>query len=202
MASRLSQVNHLNQRAREALQQLGEIGPDLLGIGDDRFAIGDTVMALRNDRALGVLNGTRGTITDIDFDRERVTVNVDDRSPIRLPFSYLAAGHLTHGYAMTIHKAQGATAERAMLLADDTITREHAYTGMSRGVHRNDLYLVLDDPRVDERHVAETVTDLDQAIRAGIRRSGAKTMAIEDVPEPLLPERQLRPPEPDLGIGL
>ena len=49
------------------------------------------------------------------------------------PFAYAEARHLTHGYATTIHKAQGATVDRCFVLADDTMTREHAYTALSRG---------------------------------------------------------------------
>ncbi len=52
---------------------------------------------------------------------------------IDVPNKYLSAGHLTHGYATTVHKAQGATVDAALLLVNDKSYREAAYTGLSRG---------------------------------------------------------------------
>ncbi len=144
-----------------------------------RFAIGDEVLALRNDYRLGVLNGTRGTITEIDRDHHVVHVALPDSEPIVLPFGYLAAGHLTHAYAMTIHKAQGMTTGRTLLLGDDTLTRELAYVALSRGRGRNDLYLAVDDHRAAARHHPEAVREPDHAVRDAVRQSGAKTMAVD-----------------------
>lgn len=78
-----------------------------------------------------------------------------------------------------IHKAQGATADRVFVLADDTMAREHLYTAMSRGVTRNDLYLVVDDQRADIRHAPEVVNEPDEAVRSAVRRSAAKSMAVD-----------------------
>jgi conjugative relaxase-like TrwC/TraI family protein len=181
LAGRRSQVEELNRIARQALQEAGEIGPDQLGHRDLRFAIGDEVLALRNDYRLDVLNGTRGTVTDIDREHHEMVVAISAQRSVRIPFDYIADGHLTHAYAMTIHKAQGATADRVLLLADDTLSREHAYTGLSRGVTRNDLYLVVEDPRAEIRHVAESIQEPDEAVRAAVRRSGAKTMALDEM---------------------
>jgi len=55
-----------------------------------------------------------------------------------VPSSYLEAGHLTHAYASTVHKAQGATVDRAYLLGSDRLYREAGYVGMSRGRLSND----------------------------------------------------------------
>lgn len=183
LAGRRSEVEELNRRARGLLQEEGKIGPDLLGYRHQRFGVGDEVLALHNDYRLGLINGTRGTITAIDRDLNEIVVAVGDDRSLAVPFDYIASAHLTHSYAMTIHKAQGATADRALLLADDTLSREHAYTGLSRGVVRNDLYLVVDDHRAEVRHAPEVTREPDEAVRAAVRRSGAKTMAIDEVPE-------------------
>jgi ATP-dependent exoDNAse (exonuclease V) alpha subunit len=189
LAGRRSQVEALNRIARSSLQEAGEIGPDLVGSRDLRFAVGDQVLALRNDYRVEVLNGTRGTVTEVDRKHHQVVVAVSDQRSLSIPFDYVADGHLTHGYAMTIHKAQGVTADRVLLLADDTLWREHAYTGLSRGVARNDVYLVVEDPRADVRHVVESIREPDEAVRAAVRRSGAKTMALDEMavdgPEPV-----------------
>src|SRR3546814_9187410 len=140
-------------------------------------------MALRNDYQRGLRNGTRGVIDRIDPDRQHLIMVTDRNERREVSFEYLAAGHLTHGYATTIHKAQGATVDRCLILADDTATREHAYTALSRGRHSNDLYLTSQDHRVDERHAHETQTDPLDGLRAAIGRSGARRRSEEHTSE-------------------
>jgi hypothetical protein len=69
-----------------------------------------------------------------------------DRSPVGVPAAYLDAGHLTHGYASTIHKAQGVTVERAFLLGSDRLYREAGYTALSRARHHTAIYHVNPTP--------------------------------------------------------
>jgi hypothetical protein len=113
----------------------------------------------------------------------------------RLPNDY-SVEHLDHAYATTIHKAQGATYDRVLLLGDDRLYRQAGYTGLSRGRDRNDVYLVVDDDREHdpdlERHGA---VDEDHPVERFVRalnRDGAKLMASDeqgtdriDVTEPL-----------------
>ena len=57
------------------LAAAGVIGPDQLEIDGRRFAVGDEIITTRNDYRLGVLNGTRATITAIDtVDRNHHTL--------------------------------------------------------------------------------------------------------------------------------
>lgn len=101
-----------------------EVGP---------YAVGDTVLAIRNDYRQRILNGTRGTVTAIDEIARRLEATTDDGTTVIVPFAYAEARRLTHGYAMTIHKTQGATVGVALVLADETMTREQLYTALSRG---------------------------------------------------------------------
>jgi hypothetical protein len=55
-----------------------------------------------------------------------------------------APEHLDHGYAVTVHRSQGATVESAHLLADGG-GRELAYVGMSRARECSTAYVVADD---------------------------------------------------------
>src|SRR5690606_7337526 len=133
---------------------------------------------------LGLLNGTRGTLAHIDTRRQEMTLTGPDQQRTLVPFDYAAAGHLTHGYATTIHKAQGATIDRCFILADDTPNREHAYTALSRGRHSNDLFMLGATPRVEERHAAEVDFDPLHAARRVFARSTGKTLATDQAVPP------------------
>jgi ATP-dependent exoDNAse (exonuclease V) alpha subunit len=155
IAARLRDVDDLNRRARQALHAERRLGPDEILLAGRLYATGDEVLTLRNDYDLGVLNGTRATIEHIDLAAELLRLRGDGGARIDLPFRYAEAGHLTHGYATTIHKAQGLTVDHCHVLADETTSREHAYTALSRGRQTNHLYIVTDDARVEERDATE-----------------------------------------------
>ena len=115
-------------------------GPELV-LGDRPYQAGDAVICLKNNRRLGVCNGTRATITHVDAEHRTLTIKTADHQVV-LPADYLEAGHVAHGYATTIHKAQGATFDRGLLLGTDELYRERGYVGMSRGRTSNHLYIV------------------------------------------------------------
>jgi hypothetical protein len=197
VAARLADVDDLNRRARYVLRDECHLGNDQIVLAGRAFAESDEVLALRNDYQLGVLNGTRATVERIDTTRQEMILATDgDR--LTVPFAYAEAGHLTHGYATTIHKAQGATVDRCFVLADDTMTREHAYTALSRGRHGNDLFVVAEDRRVEERHTPEAGIDPLDAVRRAIGRSAGKHMAVDDVGLEVAPLEQLRRERNDL----
>jgi hypothetical protein len=180
VAARLADVDDLNRRARAALRAERRLGPDQIVLAGRAYAGGDVVLALRNDYRLGVLNGTRAAIDRIDT-RHRHIVAVTDRERLVIPFAYAAAGHLTHGYATTIHKAQGATVDRCFILLDETTSREHAYTAVSRGRHGNDLFVVAADCRDKERHASEAQPDPLGSLRAAVQRSSAQRFALDEL---------------------
>ena len=188
VAARLTDVGDLNSRARQRLQETGRLGPDQLQVGTRFFCEGDQVLALRNQYRDGLLNGMRGVIEHIDSRRHQVTVITDDHQRRQIPLDYLAAGHLTHGYATTIHKAQGATVDRCLILADDTTSREHGYTALSRGRHHNDLYTTSPDRRFEERHAHEVEPDPTDSLRTALTHTGGKHLALDHTPtsEPTL----------------
>ena len=155
-------------------------------------------MTLHNWPRQRIVNGERGTLTAIAG--SEVSVQFDAGHHLTLPPSYLQAGHLTHAYAMTIHKAQGLTADRCLVLADDTLSREAAYTALSRGRLENRLVVIHpEDPQRDTRHGPPgQPTDPIARLFATLHSSRAKTMAI-DTPEPeptLAPVRRPAPPRP------
>jgi conjugative relaxase-like TrwC/TraI family protein len=180
VASQLADVDDLNRRARSALQAQGRLRRDHVVLAGRAYARGDAVLALRNDYRLGLLNGTRATIERIDTGRQHL-VAATNHGPVVIPFHYAADGHLTHGYATTVHKAQGTTVDRCFVLVDETASREHAYTAVSRGRHGNDLFVVSADRRGEERHAAEAQPDPIDQLRAAVQRSGAQRLALDEL---------------------
>ncbi len=141
MATRNTDVDDLNRRAHRLMDEHGHLRGDPLMLEGRPFQVGDRVVCLRNARRLEVRNGTTGDITMIDPDQRTLTFNTTDGART-LPGDYLDAGHVRHGYAVTIHKAQGVTCDHALLLGTDDLYQESGYVGISRGRHSNRIYAV------------------------------------------------------------
>ena len=191
VAPNLRAVDDLNQLARDCLQLTGEIGRDRAWIGFRPYAEGDRVLALRNDYQVGILNGTLGTITSIDDTNNTINVRTDDQRTVTVPFDY-AERNLTYGYATTIHKAQGTTVDRCFVYLDEGTSREHAYTALSRGRDRNDLYINTHDSRADDRHGPELDPDTKERLRTSLNRTISQLLATD----------QTRQRSRDTGLGL
>jgi len=91
--------------------------------GDRGFAGGDRVMFLQNERDLGVKNGTLGTIEQVSA--QSITVQTDDGRSVR--FDLKDYNRIDHGYAATIHKAQGMTVDRIHVLATPGMDAHSSY---------------------------------------------------------------------------
>jgi conjugative relaxase-like TrwC/TraI family protein len=174
-------VDDLNDRARCRLEQAGMLGATVFDTGQVRLAVGEEVVCGRNDRRLGVVNGTRGVVTG--GERSGVHVDTGGRS-VWLPAGYVAA-HVRHGWATTIHKAQGATVDRVFVAVDDTVSLESGYTALTRGRHGNHLYVHhgaarhvgIDDLEV--HHDEFDGRDPLEVLAGRLARSRAKTTALE-----------------------
>ncbi len=143
IAYRRADVAELNAVGRTLLDQEGRLGTDRLRIDNVELAAGDRILCTRNDRRLAVVNGSRGTIIGVDRKRREVVVDLDDSRRVILPAGYLDAGHVAHAYALTGHKTQGLTVERAFVLADDQrALKEWGYVALSRAREQSRLYTI------------------------------------------------------------
>ena len=151
IAARRDDVTDLNQRARTLRAAEGALtGPTIRTAEGRAFQVGDTVVALRNNRRLGLANGTRGTITAVDaYTRDITVVPHGQDTEVVIPATYVDAGHLDLGYAITAHKAQGQTLDAAFVLGSDELYREAGYVALSRGRDTNHLYTVASAALVD-----------------------------------------------------
>jgi hypothetical protein len=138
------EVQALNGLARDRLRQAGELGEEVAvqtERGARQFAAGDRIMFLRNERSLGVKNGSLGRVDSVTAARMAVLLD-DGRS---VAFDVKDYGHIDHGYAATIHKAQGMTVDRVHVLATPGLDRHSAYVALSRHRDSVDLHYGRDD---------------------------------------------------------
>jgi conjugative relaxase-like TrwC/TraI family protein len=166
-------VAALNRAARDVLGQRGSLGADLVDAHGRTFARDDEVVCLRNARRLGVINGTRGTVVELAAGDLIIDTEAGART---LPPSYLEAGHLDHGYATTVHKSQGATYDRAFVLATESLTREAGYVAMSRARRGTELFVTAG---AFEQGLGPEVREVEPSARAAARLavSRAKVLA-------------------------
>jgi Ti-type conjugative transfer relaxase TraA len=144
-------VRALNETARAIRRTNRELGEDQVlptELGLRNFAIGERIYFLRNERGLGVKNGTLGTIIDIRLDSRgegaRLAVRLDREDQATgtaklVTFALSEYADLDHGYAATVHKAQSVTVNRAHVLATPGMDRHLAYVALSR--HRQSATL-------------------------------------------------------------
>src|SRR5829696_7759062 len=141
-------VRNLNELARTKVRAAGALGADrtvMTERGTSAFASGDRIMFLRNERSLDVKNGTLGTLERIEG--SSLTVRLDGADRQAVSFDLKDYAHMDHGYAATIHKAQGVTVDRAHVLASSFMDRHAAYVGLTRHRERVDLHWAREDLR-------------------------------------------------------
>ncbi|WP_283404302.1 Ti-type conjugative transfer relaxase TraA [Sphingopyxis sp. Geo25] len=166
------EVRVLNEEVRNRLKASGALGVDValtVERGERMFAENDRVMFLRNERSICVKNGSLGTVQNVD--RTRMAVMLDDGRSVAFDLKDFA--HVDHGYAATIHKAQGMTVDRVQLLATPGIDSHSTYVAMSRHRESADLHYGRDD-----------FADRGKLIRAASRERGKDMASDYRVPEP------------------
>ncbi len=187
LAWRRADVADLNRLARARADQLGLIhGRDLVAPGGRAYAAGDRVVVLGPIPDAGLVTSQRGVVVSVD--KHTLTLDSGDRT-VTLTRQQIDAEHLDHGYATTVHRAQGATCDRAHVFADGG-GRELAYVAMSRARDCTTLHAVADtsaqaveDIETDwatdrhQRWVSQTAAPAPEGVRArpvGIDRAALR----------------------------
>lgn len=170
-------VAGLNTLAQQARRERGELGTRSVRIGEARLFEGDRVLFTKNSRLCGVMNGDFATVEKVHLrkhlrDPGAITVRLDSPGPggkkkTTISLGNYAREHIELGYAATTHKAQGATVDRAFVLAGGWMQdRELSYVQMTR--HREDCRVYASEAAAGE--------DLSELARS-MSRSRAKGMA-------------------------
>lgn len=166
-----AEVRELNGAARDRMREAGDLGEDVrvrVERGDRSFAAGDRVMFLQNERGLGVKNGTLGTIEQVST--QSMTVRTDDGRGV--DFDLKDYNRIDHGYAATVHKAQGMTVDRTHVLATPGMDAHGSYVALSRHRDGMDLHYGRDDFASQDKLIntlsrdraKDMATDYDQQI--------------------------------------
>jgi Ti-type conjugative transfer relaxase TraA len=165
------EVQAINELARDRRKASGDLGEEVAvraDKGERRFAAGDRIMFLRNERSIGVKNGSLGRVESATA--ARMAVMLDDGRTVAFDLKDYA--HVDHGYAATIHKAQGMTVDSVHVLATPGMDRHAAYVAMSRHRDSVELHYGRDD-FADQGKLARVLS-----------RERAKDMASDYVRDP------------------
>jgi len=193
LAHRRVDVQALNEAIRAARQERGELAGELVyqtAEGARAFAPGDRLLFRENSRELGVKNGMLGTVEKAEEGHLSIRLDTSKGPGLgrAVSVSMVDYAAVDHGYATTIHKSQGATVDRAYVLASGSMDRHLTYVAMTRHRDGVQLYAGRDEfsdmaaltARLSRAQLKETTLDYDQAAYA--RRRGIESEII--VPQP------------------
>lgn len=132
IAARLKTVSESNT----ALHRFLSKGCEVIEIAP-QFRIGDKVIYKKNDKALGLVNGSMGTV--IGQDHDTMMVNFSIEGPATLTAEQIQNNSkgiymLQHAYAMTCHSSQGSEFNVAIVVVENfaLVERSWLYTAVTR----------------------------------------------------------------------
>ena len=144
MAYTRDDVQKLNSSVRAARQRRGELGQaEVIETkrGAREFAAHDRLYFLRNEKSLGVKNGTLGTVEKVSGGVLQVKLDSGQRVAVDSRFYQ----DLDHGYAATVYKAQGVTVDRSYVLATNHFDRHSSYVALSRHREEAKVFYAAED---------------------------------------------------------
>lgn len=155
LSSTNANVAALNAQARRSMRENGKLGPEYkLEAWEESIdkpkrefrlavAVGDRLMFTKNDNRIGVKNGTIGTLATIGNGQMGVILDGPNCKQVTVDLDKYR--NFAHGYAATIHKAQGVTADRVHVMAGRNMDRNLTYVALSRHRDAVSLHFGKDD---------------------------------------------------------
>lgn len=190
LAHSVGTVTSLNEHARAARVAAGDVDDDntvTLRSGLPCGA-GDLIVTRLNDRRTMlsstdfVKNGDRWTVEQVRSDGSLQARHATLGRSVVLSADYVR-DHVDHGYASTIHGAQGQTVDSSYALITGTESRQLLYVAMSRGRDTNAVFLPLGGDGDDHKSIhpdhltPRTAVELLESV---IRRDGAQVAALTE----------------------
>lgn len=151
LAHRRKDVYAINQAIKSARAESGNLGSETLfetEHGPRAFAPGDRILFTRNDSDIGVRNGMLATVETVG-DRQ-LTVRFDANGSGNrdtLTFSPQQFPAIDHGFAVTIHRAQGCTVDHNFVLSSRTLDHHLSYVALTRQKEKTGFYTAPDISR-------------------------------------------------------
>jgi hypothetical protein len=109
------------------------LGRPALRCGGGRLFEGDRCLFTANSKLFGVRNGDLGTVVRIDPGKLTLTAKLDGGRTVVVPIQHYGDENVRLGYAVTSHRAQGATVENAYVLVGGPLQhKELGYVQASR----------------------------------------------------------------------
>lgn len=108
--------------------------------------------------------------------RGSVTLTTDAGKVVPLDPSYLQEGQLSHAYALTAHKAQGMTVDRAFVRGSDELYREWGYTALSRRREEARFYVTAPADQQALRGLEPVDDPIAEELQRTLGRSRAKEL--------------------------
>ena len=118
-----AEVAALNSAAQAARREHGHLSEEGLDHGKETLHIGDRILITKNSKIRGLQNGDFGVITGIKKSPVEITVAFDNGETKSIRLKEFEDVQL--GYATTVHKAQGATVDRAYVLGGGPLVDKH-----------------------------------------------------------------------------
>jgi Ti-type conjugative transfer relaxase TraA len=209
-------VRELNEQARELRKGRGELAGGVIietERGQREMAVGERIYFLRNEKGLGVKNGTLAEVLAVG--KGEIVVRTAGSEAREVRFDPRIYRHLDYGYAATIHKTQGATVDRTVVLATPGLDRHLTYVALSR--HRDSAELHYAREQFSSREALvdllsrarpkDMATDyVGREIEVPTRERAPKGRSFKDLidsaAERVRAQRGAHPSDPSLEIGV
>jgi len=144
-AWRRANVAELNALGREHWAAMGKLsGHELVAPGGAVYQRGDRIVTLAPGADGRLVTSERGSVVAVDVDTGALTARMADGRRQHFTQEETAADRLAHGYALTVHRAQGVTVDVTHRYEDGG-GRELAYVAMSRARGPSYVHTVADD---------------------------------------------------------
>ena len=180
----------LNQRLHDdrlgARDPHAQAAPTVTAARGHQLAVGDLILTRRNTADITVLaaadntrrvdapvrNGQRWQVLAVDPAGDRIAARrLSDGARAAFSGDYLHQ-QVTHGYAVTVHSAQGVTAQTTHAVMGERTSRALLYVAMTRGRESNTAYLY-------ERHASETAHEHRDQPGLHVLRRGTTADAVQ-----------------------
>lgn len=200
LAGTRAEAKLLNTLARQHATETGHLTGSTLDLRGRPLQVGDRIVLLRNmggqlDLDTGarcrVDNGMIATITHINHHSSDINIELANGRHLQLTGDYVQAGCIDHGYATTIHKAQGLTCDDIYVVGPAGLYRESGYVALSRARNTAHLYATTRDAAniAEPTHTTgiplptENVDDPEHDLIDALTHSHAKQFALTTCPD-------------------